>query len=108
MIGAKRQFFSSIFARGSRIKLQLEMARFADKNAVGGNPRAIQIGNNEAEFSRAILCADECGKEQQYNRGVYKSGSKQNTAQVNSPGLPGNASLAMIGWQCLNVFYSRP
>ena len=80
MVSAQRQFLGDVFAIGSSVEGELEVACLADQKAVGGQDSTIGIGDSEAEFAGAILCAGERGDEQEKEGGVDR-----NTAQMDSP-----------------------
>jgi len=64
---------------------------------VGGQNRAVGIGDREAEFAGAILRASERGDEQEQECCVDQDGVARNTTQMNSPRPAGDA------W---GIFYS--
>ena len=86
MVGAQRQFFGGVFAGGSGVEGEFEVACLADKKAVGGQDGAVGIGDGEAEFAGAILRAGQRGDEQE-----KKSGVGQDAAQKDSPRSAGDA-----------------
>src|ERR1700686_1940226 len=92
MVSAQRQFFGDVFAVGSSVEGEFEVACLADEKAVGGDDGTIGIGDSEAEFAGAILCPSQWGGEQEQECGVDR-----NTAQMDSPRPAGNA---------LGIFYS--
>jgi len=57
MVGAQRQLLGGVFASGSGVEGEFEMACLADEKAVGGQDGAVGIGDGEAEFAGAILGA---------------------------------------------------
>jgi len=57
MVGAQRQLPGSVFAGGSGVEGEFEVAGLANKKAVNGQDGAVGIGDGEAEFTGAILRA---------------------------------------------------
>src|ERR1700681_4630615 len=80
MVSAQRQSLGDVFAIGSGVEDEFEVACLADEEAVGDQDGAIGIGGGEAKFAGAILRAGQRGDEQE-----KKGGVDQNTAQMDSP-----------------------
>jgi len=80
MVSAQRQFFGDVFAVGSRVEGEFEVACLADEKAVGGQDSAVGIGDGETKFAGAVLRAGERREERE-----KKGGVDQNTAQMDSP-----------------------
>jgi hypothetical protein len=85
MVGAQRQLLGRVFAVGSSVEAEFEVACLADEKAVGGQDGAVGIGDGEAEFTGAILGAGEQGDKQE-----KKCGVDQDTAQMDSPRSAGS------------------
>jgi hypothetical protein len=86
MVSAQRQLLGGVFAVGSSVEGEFEVACLADEKAVGGQDGAVGIGDGEAEFAGAILPAGERADKQE-----KKCGVDQGTAQMDSPrsaGMP--------------------
>jgi len=92
MVSAQRQFFGDVFAVGSRVEGEFEVACLADEKAVGGQDGTVGIGDDEAKFAGAVLRAGERGDEQE-----KEGGDDRNTAQMDSPRPAGNT---------VGIFYS--
>jgi hypothetical protein len=102
MVGTQRQFLSDIFAVGSGVEGEFEVACLADEKTVGGQDGAVGIGDREAEFAGAILCASERDDKQEQKCGVDQ-GVDRNTAQMGSPRSAGIARryfTAIAGEDC--------
>jgi hypothetical protein len=93
MVSAQRQFFGDVFAVGSSVEDEFEVACLADEKAVGDQDGAVGIGDGEAKFAGAILCAGRRGDEQE-----KKDGVDRNTAQMDSPRSAGECLGAIL--QC--------
>ena len=70
VVGAQRQLLGGVFAGGSGVEREFEMACLADEKAVGGQDGAVGIGDGEAEFAGAILRAGQRGTQQEQKCGV--------------------------------------
>jgi hypothetical protein len=90
MISAERQLLGDVFAVGSSVKGEFEMACLADEKAMGGQDGDIGISDGEAQFTGAILRAAWRGDQQERECGV-----DQSAAQMDSPRSAG-ACLAAI------------
>ena len=91
MGSAQRQFPGDVFAVGSGVEDEFEVACLADEKAVGEQDGAVGVGHGEAEFPGAILSAGQRGDEQEQECGVDQGGIDRNTAQMDSPrsaGMP--------------------
>ena len=84
MVSAQRQFFGDVFAIGSSIEGELEVAGLADQKAVRRQDSAVGVCDGKAEFAEAILCADR-GDKQEKEGGIDQGDLDQNTAQMASP-----------------------
>ena len=96
MVSAQRQFPGVVFAGRSGVEGEFEVTCLADEKAVGGQDGTIGIGDSEAQFAGAILCAER-GDKQEKEGGVDQGDLDQNTAQMDSPRSAGEA---------LKIFYS--
>src|ERR1700675_3294820 len=95
MVSAQRQFFGDVFAVGTSVEGELEVAGLADQKAVRRQDSAVGVGDGKAEFARAILCAERGDKQEKYG-GIDEGDLDQNTAQMDSPKSAGG----------LGTFYS--
>lgn len=84
MVSAQRQFFGDVFAIGSGIEGELEVAGLADQKAVRRQDSAVGVCDGKAEFAEAILCAER-GDKQEKEGGIDQGDLDQNTAQMASP-----------------------
>ena len=96
MVSAQRQFFGDVFAIGSSVEGELEVAGLADQKAVRRQDSAVGVCYGKAEFAGAILCAER-GDKQEKEGGIDQGDLDQNTAQMDSPRSAGDA---------LRLFYS--
>jgi len=55
MVSAQRQLFGGVFAGGTGVEGEFEVACLADEQAVGGQGGAVGIADGEPEFAGAIL-----------------------------------------------------
>jgi hypothetical protein len=102
MVSTQRQFFGDVFAVGSSVEGEFEVACLADEKAVGGQDSAVGIGDGEAEFAGAILRAER-GDEQEQEGGVDR-----NTAQTDSPRSAGECLAAILQrWRAEGVGRER-
>jgi hypothetical protein len=102
MVSTQRQFFGDVFAGRSSVEGEFEVACLADEKAVGDQDGAVGIGDGEAKFAGAILCAGQRRDEQEKKGsidqdGIDQDGIDRNTAQMDSPRPAGDA---------LGIFYS--
>jgi len=101
MVSTQRQFFGDVFAVGSGVEGEFEVACLADEKAVSGQDGAVGC-DGEAEFAGAILRAER-GDEQEKKGGVDQGCVDRNTAQMDSPRPAGEAwgyFTAMTGGGC--------
>ena len=84
MVSAQRQFFGDVFAIGSSVEGELEVAGLADQKAVRRQDSAVGVCDGKAEFAGAILCAERGDKQEKYG-GIDQGDLDQNTAQMDSP-----------------------
>src|SRR3981081_960743 len=92
MVSSERPFLGDVFAVGSGVEGEFEVACLTDEKAVGGQDGTVGIGDGEAKCAGAILRASKRGDKQEQEYGVDR-----NTAQMDSPRPTGNA---------LGIFYS--
>src|SRR6202521_187194 len=81
MVSAQRQFFGDVFAIGSSVEGELEVAGLADQKAVRRQDSAVGVCDGKAEFAGAILCAER-GDKQEKEGGIDQGDLDQNTAQM--------------------------
>ena len=55
VVSAQRQFFGDVFAGGTGVEGEFEVACLADEKAVGGQDGAVGIADGDPEFAGAIL-----------------------------------------------------
>ena len=84
MVSAQRQFFGDVFAIGTSVEGELEVAGLADQKAVRRQDSAVGVCDGKAEFAGAILCAER-GDKQEKEDGIDQGDLDQNTAQMDSP-----------------------
>lgn len=96
MVSTQRQFFGDVFAIGSSVEGELEVAGLADQKAVRRQDSAVGVCDGKAEFAGAILCAER-GDQQEKECGMDQGDLDQNTAQMDSPKSAGGG---------LGIFYS--
>src|ERR1700676_4216564 len=84
MVSAQRQFFGDVFAIGSSVEGELEVAGLADQKAVRREDSSVGVCDGKAEFAGAILCAER-GDKQEKEGGIDQGDLDQNTAQTDSP-----------------------
>src|SRR5450755_436146 len=80
MISAQRHLLGGVFAVGSGIEGEFEMACLAYEKAMGGQDGAVGIGYGEAQLTGAILRAGQQGDQEEKECDV-----DQGTAQMDSP-----------------------
>ena len=95
MVSAQRQLFGDVFAIGTSVEGELEVAGLADQKAVRRQDSAVGVCHGKAEFAGAILCAERGDKQEKYG-GMDQGDLDQNTAQMDSPRSAGG----------LEIFYS--
>ena len=103
MVSAQRQFFGDVFAGGSGVEGEFEVACLTDEKAVDDQDGAVGIGDGEAKFAGTILRAGRRRDEQEKKGGIDQDGVERNTAQMDSPKSAGDASgyfTAMTGAGC--------
>ena len=103
MVSAQRQFFGDVFAIGSSVEGELEVAGLADQKAVRRQDSAVGVCYGKAEFAGAILCAER-GDKREKEGGTDQGDLDQNTAQMDSPRSAGGLEIFYRddGWRLLD------
>ncbi len=85
MVSAQRQLLGRVFAAGSGVEGEFEVACLADEKSVGGQNGAVRIGDREAKFAGAILRARQRGAQQEQQCGIDQDSVCRDKAQMDSP-----------------------